>query len=671
MVFNPQTSSGDAVPGIKQECHFFPEGGHMIYNLDNVVAFSLPGISLKTRLRGTVIDSSGREITRVAIDTSGTGLFHIIPRKGDRYRLRIPVDSNQIYDYPLPEAMDDGITIHISSGEGEKKFTISKDKKNPVDSVQVKALMFGREVAEIGLDLRNETLVTGAFRTEMLPNGRMQIIVCSPQGNLLALRNTYILHEQSFPVELITDTLSFSPRSLNTFHLSFPDSVFGDFSLSVTPLVNKDLRETGGNIRSDLFLRSGLKEPARGLNDPSAEDERELQMLTHDWEIDSFSEGQRYIDENYIHISGRIATPMKEFNNPPSEISFIVSTKDSAQSLLAVPVDSSGRFNIPDLVFSDTAQFYYQLQGKKPITKNVQVNLDDADVLAMKDLSFSSEKEYLAGIETEMKTMVEEKEFLSSVRRTYDLQKIKDAAGLMLEEVTVRSKKVKPVVAVNKQYTSGIFSTMSNVRTLDLVNNPDPAGNQNIFDYLKGKISGLIVGRNSSGYYIESGRSLSSLDVIQGGNGLVDGLIYLNEMPVTADVVANISVNQVALVKFFPPGSLMALPGVGVSCVLAIYTKEGEAIRDNRIYMGMFKYPGYSPVKEFVVPDYSVEKKDIRDPRRTLYWAPDIYMQGEKSIPIRFYNATMENGYRVILEGVTREGRLVHYEAELPIGASK
>jgi hypothetical protein len=663
MIFNPANEAKSKTVEVKPACRFYPEGGAAIYNIDNTFAFTLSGISTRNRLRATIVDSAGHDITRIAVDSNGRGLFHLIPRKGDIYQLKIQDQVGKTMYFPLPPFLADGIALHVSSGEGKKVFTIFKnaDASSLYDSLSIFACMFGRKVAHLGLNMGTETQVTGAFRTDILPAGNLQILVYDKAGNLIATRNTYVLNGSSLSPELKADTFSFAARSLNVFYLNFPDSIEGEFSLSVTTAANVDETD-GGNIRTDLFLNGQRQDLESRLNDPAEDDPNELQMLTQQWKPDTASVITRFEDPNYICISGDLGIKMEEFNSPPSSISFIVSTKDSSQTLFASPLDKEGRFNLTGLVFSDTANFYYQVQAKKPITRIVKVRLDDPDALSLVVPSLPTEAAYLAALEEKMSTLEVLPEFAKAVRKTYDQQKVHDAEGLMLAEVKVEAKKVKPAVLVNKQYTSGVFSTMSNVKTIDLINNPDGAGALNIFEYLKGKIAGLTIGRNASGYYIESSRSLSSLDVIQGGNGLVDGQIYLNEMPVPAEVVANISVNQVALVKFFPPGSLMALPGVGIGCVLAIWTKEGEAIKDNRVYMGMFKYPGYSPLKPFIAPDYSIEKKEIRDGRRTLLWMPDIYLQGEKQIPVRFYNAENPGGYRIVLEGITSDGRLVHFE---------
>ena len=70
---------------------------------------------------------------------------------------------------------------------------------------------------------------------------------------------------------------------------------------------------------------------------------------------------------------------------------------------------------------------------------------------------------------------------------------------------------------------------------------------------------------------------------------------------------------------------------------------------------------GYAPQKEFYSPDYGTfdqinEREDLRS---TLYWNPTILTTKENHIiKINFYNNDITNSFRVIVEGVSRDGKL-------------
>ena len=74
---------------------------------------------------------------------------------------------------------------------------------------------------------------------------------------------------------------------------------------------------------------------------------------------------------------------------------------------------------------------------------------------------------------------------------------------------------------------------------------------------------------------------------------------------------------------------------------------------------------GYTPIRQFYSPNYGSfnaanEKRDIRT---TLYWNPLVVTTGAKNkVKLSFYNNDVSKSFRVIIEGMSSDGRLVHIE---------
>jgi hypothetical protein len=74
---------------------------------------------------------------------------------------------------------------------------------------------------------------------------------------------------------------------------------------------------------------------------------------------------------------------------------------------------------------------------------------------------------------------------------------------------------------------------------------------------------------------------------------------------------------------------------------------------------------GYSEIRQFYSPNYGTfnaanEKKDLRS---TLYWNPQVVTTNLKNkIKLTFYNNDVSKAFRVIIEGITKDGRLAHLE---------
>jgi len=102
---------------------------------------------------------------------------------------------------------------------------------------------------------------------------------------------------------------------------------------------------------------------------------------------------------------------------------------------------------------------------------------------------------------------------------------------------------------------------------------------------------------------------------------------------------------------------------------LAIYLKKNSDYQSSGDDF-MSKYTkiqivGYSPIKEFYSPDYSVpnDKQSNTDLRTTLLWQPYILTNKEnKKTTITFYNNDVTTKLKVVIEGMNEEGKLIHLE---------
>ena len=231
-------------------------------------------------------------------------------------------------------------------------------------------------------------------------------------------------------------------------------------------------------------------------------------------------------------------------------------------------------------------------------------------------------------------------------------------------QTTTTEKNVGNTKDVNKRYTSGAFSSRGNTRMIDLLNNPPNNKSGNVFDFVTGQIGGLTIEKSGGRYTLRTVRGSSTLEVLRGNStGQVAAKVYLNESETTTDAIARISVEDIALVKFFPTGAI-SLPGIGLSAVFCVYTKKVEDLgaTDNR-YFNSIIFPGYDAVKKFPMPDYTVDDIKKPDNRTTLYWKPDItVLDNNREIKISFYNSDNAKRFHVVLEGITTDGRIVSFE---------
>ena len=240
-----------------------------------------------------------------------------------------------------------------------------------------------------------------------------------------------------------------------------------------------------------------------------------------------------------------------------------------------------------------------------------------------------------------------------------DYDAIQKAAGLMLEEVVLKAKKKKSLLQeLDERYTNGQFSGDAN-KVIDLVSSDDAMAYNNIFDYLQTRVNGLQIEVNGFDYevYYRQQASMSSL-------GNFPMVLYLDEIETDAAFISTIPANQVAMVKLY--SSFAAATGNAPGGVLSIYTKKGSDMSDVMQHAAdMVRYNGYSVIKEFYAPDYAVDKsaKEQADNRITLGWRPNILISNlNPRIPVTFYNSDRTKRFKIVVEGMTLDGKMLMIE---------
>jgi len=97
--------------------------------------------------------------------------------------------------------------------------------------------------------------------------------------------------------------------------------------------------------------------------------------------------------------------------------------------------------------------------------------------------------------------------------------------------------------------------------------------------------------------------------------------------------------NDIAYVKVFRPPFVGGFAGEGSSGAIAVYTRKGGDVAQQRGKGLPFKIvAGYTPNKEFYSPNYGTfsQQNEAEDYRSTIYWNPMILTTTEKSCDKKF-----------------------------------
>ncbi|MBI1341643.1 MAG: hypothetical protein GC171_01780 [Terrimonas sp.] len=638
----------------RYDLQFFPEGGTIISGVNNRIAFMVNDQwGHPVKIRGAVKSEKGKLVDSLHIIHDGMGSFFLHPLPGEKYTVNWRDEKGALHSSDLPETGSSGVSLQVTVSGAKRNFQVTASPGGP-SRVFLVGTMNQFMAFRVMKDLTKGPGV-GTIPTEGLPSGVLTITVFDESWRPLAERVTFINnHEYRFEPKMTVEHWGLSSRGKNEVRIAIPDSMVASLSVAVT---DADIEtDSSNNIVSQLLLSSELKgyihDPAFYFRSDadSVSYMLDLVMMTHGWRRISWQQVTAASmpdikfdrDTSYLTVSGMVQGVIPSQLRDAGEIFLIVKQKDAEPKIVGVPIDKDGKFNDPSFVLFDSAQIYYQF-SKKDQMANAQASFLQNRLPALNNPGLASGFTGWNVNDTAALSL--------HIRLASEAQQLRKFNELKtLENVTVKAKKKSAVEEMDEKYTSGLFS-MGDAYQFDLVNDPFAVSRINIFSYLQGKVAGLQI--------IESGAQ-TSLDW-RGGRPQ----LYIDEMQADVDRVSSLSVNDVAYIKVFRPPFIGGFGG-GAGGAIAIYTRKGgDQKPEPGKGLASNKVTGYTISRQFYAPNYDSfnPENEKRDLRTTLYWNPDVILApGQNETILRFYNNDVSRAFRVIIEGMSTDGRLTHLE---------
>ncbi len=640
---------------------FFPEGGNFVTDLSNSIAYkAIDENGSPVAVSGIVKNEKGANVAEFTSFHDGMGFFDLTAAENDNYYAVLKDDTSG-KKYPLPQQTVKGIVFRVISAGVTKSFEILQRNDNPAFKASYIIGQMQHHVVFKKMCKQDGDEITGIIPAEKFSSGILQLTVFNKDGLPIAERLTFVDNKEYVQQgDILPDTINFSDREKNHFTLSLKDTVKGSFSISVSDPVFDLHPVRQENIFSGLLLTSDLKgyvhDPAyyfSATND-SVQNALDLVMMTNGWRRFKWDEllknplsAKKYSDQGYIALSGKISLEgtKKPFAN--KDLLMFTIAGDSGRSMEMIHTDAEGRFKKDSIIFFGSARVLItDIKGKKSRFIDVKLDGDSLNktyilpLIYLTDFSlneiFSSDRD---------KKMFDE--YNAAIK----------AEGIMLEGVTVTGRKKTALEETEGKYVSSLFSGDAN-STLDLTKE-DLMPYRDIFDYLKLRVPGLQILNDPEGPgYIVKYRQQATISAM----GEIPMTIFLNEIPSDADAIATIPAYEIALVKVY--SSFVGAAGNAPGGVLAIYTKKGTDLSSLPSSGDMINYKGYSIIKEFYSPDYKIKASDKKpDHRITLYWNPVVFVNGiNPIIPITFYNNDRTKQFKIVIEGMTEDGKMLMIE---------
>ncbi len=655
-----QSSKITIIPSIQ----FFPEGGDIVANVNNKIAFKANDqFGRPVNIKGNILDKTGGVLDSLHIIHDGMGYFFLTPKEGETFTAKWFMrphsekdEKDKLYSSDLPSIKNSGIALQVFQSNKNRIFTIAASPKEAttLGKVHVIGTMYQHEIFKVDKDIRTGE-AKGVVPTQDLPSGILTITVFDDQWVPLAERISFINNEEYvFHPTMEVQHWGLNKRARNEVQITVPDSLAANFSVAVTDIdIDAD---SSDHIISHLLLTGELKgnvfNPAWYFSNSSdsLSSGLDLVMLTHGWRRFNWEDVTKgkfpkisYAkDTSYLTLSGKLYGASLSQLRAADNIILLINNATQGKQMLVLPVLPDGTFNDPTYLLFDTANIYYQLSKAKGLG-DISVKFMEGRLPPLRN-NISATGNYYS-------------KFFDTTGNARHLQLANELAdilnkykGKVLETVKINLKTKTPVEILEDKYPSGLFKGGDGYQ-FDLLNDPRARGSLNIFNYLQGQVAGL---------QISTGGGTPSLSWRGGSPQL-----FVDEISADASMVSSIPISDIAYIKVLRPPFIGGAGG-GSGGAIAIYTRRGDDAKSvGGKGLSNNTVSGYTGIREFYSPKYGTynaedEKQDLRT---TLYWNPQVITTPvQNKVTLTFYNNDITKAFRVVIEGITKDGRLAHLE---------
>lgn len=656
---------------------FFPEGGYMVGNTMANVAFkALDEFGKPADIEGCITDENNNKITDFISFHQGMGAFEFTPKKGKQYFAHItkPLVKRK---FELPDIAPNGYSFHMDKvGDGLYKliFYTPADEKVHIVIQSGKTLHFSKTIdASKGINQLN-------FSSVKFPTGLGFVTLFDEEGMPRCERLVFFNYKRNMDISLKFDKEKYAPREKVKLKIRTLDAdsipIAANLSLAV---VNDQLftfaDDKQHNILSWLLLGSEVKgkieEPNFYFDSEELKAERALDylLLTQGWrrykwyQVTGSNYNVTYFPEKVGNICGRV---IDKRNYLPVKAEVAVIELNNKKRILKVITGNDGKFNFIGADASSTLQIIASSEEVEASNLQIEIDQSNKDLQSKTVSKIHFDRQLLPDI---IKIDANERAIdkINNQNGNPDIGIETEGVNLMpdinkLDEVVV--------VGYGTVRKSDLTGSVASVQIKNL-----PAAPVTIANALQGRVSGVeVITSNVAPGASTQIRIRGNSSITNNSNPLyiVDGVVYEPINSGGSSPLENIPIGHISSIEVLKDASATSIYGSrGANGVIVIITDNDwghyKSVKRNfkPRYSGVLVLPrSFSYTKEYYYPVYEDEEiPDVReDFRSTVYWNPNINTNQAGEAQVEFYNSDEITSFRVIVEGISRNGYLGHSE---------
>lgn len=663
-IYNPNsTESLEISKSSDWSAKAFPEGGTFINGIPTKFAVRLSSnTSFPENWSGKVIDSQNPNVPVATFKSfdKNVAAFIITPALGKKYQAIIQDNTGKKQTIDLPEVASSGLSLEVSSSKDGIKYSLKGvNLKQQLQNYKIVGTISNHLAYRANINqLTNEASSLIPTKISNGANAILQLAIFDEQDNLVAQRLCFI-KPNNLKIEkadIIAQSLKTTPRSFNSIDLS-PESYFKNYTVLVSEDDGSNNVEEE-NLLSGLWLTgdftSKIDTPAQYFSKNANSEALDALLISENWKRFDWnsvlsgsvpaikSNSQKFlsyrvkpIKDNAILRDAAVTLALKLGNNPPAINLF--------------KTDQNGYVYLDNLNFNEplsVSLFVNSEKDKESSTENLFVTAEPLINPTQFKGNFPSTKYKLV-------KATENRKLPPSISRAINTQKNTkktENVDVQIEEVKLVGKKKDPKEELDKQLSTGMFSSI-NSTIFDFVNEDQHvSGSNNIFDWLQGRAAGLTFQRDNSGVNVPYIRNSQAK-------------VYLDEVQSDASMIASLPVTNIAMVKIIKGAGL-------IGDAVLIYTMKGnmktksneKAAPSNNLAI----IKGYDKPSEFPIEmiDNDSPVKIENDSRETLYWNPNLFDSDYVPPRIKFFNNDSAKQYKVLIISFDEDDNLL-YDQEI------
>lgn len=646
----------------------YPEGGTFIENIPTKFAVRIhsegtPPFEWYGYI--TEKDKPNNKITTFSGMDQNVGLFSITPKKGKNYLLTVEDKNGTKQNIPLPAASSSGINLQVYEVDKGIQYTIKSNNLSGLKGYTVVGTVNNLLAYKATISQNNKEISsTIPFSVNNQMNGVLQITVFDEKENVVAQRLCFLKPDKSdIDNPLIPDSqFNKTARAYNNINILSKDN-YSDYTIIVRDKTDLDINYSlnRNNILSTLWLTgdftSKIYAPAQYFEKNANPKALDALLISEKWKRFDWNvimEGRtpdiKYKPEPYLSYKGKVTINSRPI--PDTSVSLVLKSTDGNSFFYQVQTDMDGYFILNNINFDKPLKISYFLD----VEKKEASNLPNLKITFTPLIDFVPYKSKLPTITdyrlSKYQTIQKSSTEIIRAINNQENQKLIYNNEILIDEIQLRTKRKDSKRMLDKKLSNGKFTQNASATIFDFVNEDlNAQAYPNIFMWLQGRLPSLTFQLDSFGNYIPYMRNYK-MDV------------YLDENLIDYDMINNLSISQIAMVKIFKSAGL-------IGNAIAIYLRTSDMKKSIKTkdpsINNTITITGYDKAIPFYEPDYNkpAYKNIANDTRDVLYWNPKLKLESKNSSTISFYNNDTPKNYQITIIGFDKDDKPLYYNGIL------